>query len=99
MFPPLTSSSHNRVAGWALHNGLPEDERELELVLEIWVEPQHGVIVKNENPEYLVGKQYFEIPAQVVFLFFFLCVFSISVVEYIYSIVTETGTCNIAVLL
>ncbi|XP_028404501.1 KICSTOR complex protein SZT2-like [Dendronephthya gigantea] len=65
MFPPLTSSGHNRVAGWALDNGLPEDERELELVLEIWVEPQHGVIAENENPEYLVGTQYFEIPAKI----------------------------------
>ncbi len=65
MFSPLTSSNHNRVAGWALDHRLPEDERELELVVEVWVEPQHGAIVEHEIPEYLVGKQYFEIPAKV----------------------------------
>ena len=66
MFPPLTSSSHNRVAGWALDNRLPEDERQLQLVVEVWVEPQHGIIMESEVPKYLVGKQYFEVPAKVL---------------------------------
>jgi hypothetical protein len=55
------------VAGWALDNRLPEDERELELVVEVWVEPQHGIIVGDEIPEYLVGKRFFEIPAKVTY--------------------------------
>ena len=73
MFPPLTSSSHNRVAGWALDNRLPEDERELELAVEVWVEPQHGAIVEDQIPEYLVGKKYFEIPAKVAFPSYYPC--------------------------
>lgn len=62
----MTLSSHNRVVRWACDNRLPEDERELELVVEVWVEPQHGVVVEEEIPDYLHGKQYFEIPAKVM---------------------------------
>ena len=65
MFPPLTSSTHNRVEGWALESKLPEDDRDLQLVTEVWVEPQEGVIVESETPEYLIGKHYYEIPAKV----------------------------------
>ena len=88
MFPPLTSSSQNRVEGWALNNRLPEDERQLQLVVEVWVEPQHGVIMDSEIPEYLVGKQYFEIPAKVMgylFTVYYLqnCGYTITLCEFL----------------
>ena len=68
MFPPLTSATHNRVVGWALDSRLPEDDRDLQLVMEVWVEPQEGVIMESEKPDYLIGKHYHEIPAKVWYI-------------------------------
>ncbi|XP_048580524.1 KICSTOR complex protein SZT2 isoform X3 [Nematostella vectensis] len=63
MFPPYTRPAGSAVEEWVDEGKphSPESERKLQMVTEVWIEPQFGVI-HEPSSDTLDGLRYFEVP-------------------------------------
>jgi len=68
MFPPYCKPSADAVKDWVdgTQSPMPEVEEKLQMVTEVWIEPQFGVITSEEEAiQYLNGLQYYDVPQAV----------------------------------
>lgn len=68
MFPPYSKPTASAVEDWVDEGKAtsPDNNQKLQMVTEVWIEPQFGVIVSdNKALQYLNGLQYFEVPQAV----------------------------------
>ena len=52
-------------------DGMPEPEEDMQMVVEVWVEPQFGTMDVVSCPlDYINGAEYYEVPKKVIFFLF-----------------------------
>lgn len=68
MFPPYSKPAGDAVKDWVDGGQAPSQDigGNLQMVTEVWIEPQFGVINCEEKPlKYLDGLKYYEVPQAV----------------------------------